>query len=191
MRLPKYRHHKATGQAVVTIRSKDYYLGKYDSPESREKYQRLIAQYLAVGGVIQPVGRIETITVAEGIELFWDGHIKAMRNKRDTGHFKLALRPLNKLFGDSLLKEFGPVKYRMVRKQYIDNGWNVTHINHQAGRLKQMLRWLVGEELYPVEQLHAIREVPDVTDRDASPRQATKPISDWSGGTSVAEQRVV
>lgn len=32
-RTPTYRHHKASGQSVVTLVGKDFYLGKYGSPE--------------------------------------------------------------------------------------------------------------------------------------------------------------
>jgi integrase len=45
MRLPSYRLHKASGQAIVTIRGKDHYLGKYESTESRSKYDDLMAGY--------------------------------------------------------------------------------------------------------------------------------------------------
>lgn len=40
--LPKYSLHKSSGQAVVRIDGKMHYLGPHGSPESREKYQRLI-----------------------------------------------------------------------------------------------------------------------------------------------------
>ncbi len=48
-RQPSYRLHKARGCAVVTINGKNHYLGKYGSPESHEKYARLIAQWQANG----------------------------------------------------------------------------------------------------------------------------------------------
>jgi hypothetical protein len=40
-RVPKYRLHKTTGRAVVTIDGRDFYLGPYNSPESRAKYDEL------------------------------------------------------------------------------------------------------------------------------------------------------
>ena len=48
-RQPSYRLHKARGYAVVTINGKNHYLGKHNSPESHEKYARLIAQWQANG----------------------------------------------------------------------------------------------------------------------------------------------
>ena len=49
-RIPSYRLHKARNVAVVTLDGKDHYLGQYDSPESWEKYHRLIADHLANRG---------------------------------------------------------------------------------------------------------------------------------------------
>src|SRR5262245_18791543 len=40
-RTPSYRHHKPSGQAVVTQDGRDIYLGRYGSPESRKWFQRL------------------------------------------------------------------------------------------------------------------------------------------------------
>ena len=47
VRVPKYRFHKASGQALVEIRGRHYYLGKFDSPESQELYRRLITQHFS------------------------------------------------------------------------------------------------------------------------------------------------
>ena len=45
--VPKYRHYRPKNLAVVRIDNTDQYLGKYDSPESHEKYHRLIAEWLS------------------------------------------------------------------------------------------------------------------------------------------------
>jgi hypothetical protein len=44
-RVPKYRRHKATNQAVVTLNGRDRYLGKYGTSASKEKYARLIVEW--------------------------------------------------------------------------------------------------------------------------------------------------
>ena len=46
---PKYRHHRASGQAVVTIAGKDHYLGPWKSKASKVEYDRLIGEWLAAG----------------------------------------------------------------------------------------------------------------------------------------------
>ena len=44
-RIPGYLLHKPSGQARVIIDDKHIYLGSYGSPESQEKYARLIADF--------------------------------------------------------------------------------------------------------------------------------------------------
>jgi hypothetical protein len=43
-RTSSYRHHKPSGQAVVTIDGKNSYLGRYSSESSREEFDRLVAE---------------------------------------------------------------------------------------------------------------------------------------------------
>jgi hypothetical protein len=63
--LPKYRKHKASGQAVVTLNGQDHYLGRWKSAASKAEYNRLIGEYLAHGRVIQDTS--EETTVSEVI----------------------------------------------------------------------------------------------------------------------------
>src|SRR5271157_4571122 len=49
LRTPAYRHHKPSGQAVVTLDGRDIYLGRYGSPESRAEFDRLLAEWLSNG----------------------------------------------------------------------------------------------------------------------------------------------
>ena len=46
-RVPSYRRHKASGQAIVTLGGKMIYLGRYGSAESRAEYTRVIAEWLS------------------------------------------------------------------------------------------------------------------------------------------------
>jgi hypothetical protein len=43
-RVPSYRLHKPTNQAIVVIRGRMFYLGRYGSTESRAEYTRIIAE---------------------------------------------------------------------------------------------------------------------------------------------------
>ena len=51
--VPKYRYHKGTGQAFVQVKGRRHYLGKWDSPKSKEAYARFVAE-LAVRPVDSP-----------------------------------------------------------------------------------------------------------------------------------------
>jgi hypothetical protein len=97
-RTPKYRHYKPKNLAVVRIFGRDHYLGKYLSPESHERYDRLIAEWLV--GRHQPKGTIpfpsstaiaEPARINELILAFWH-HAKrryvknGQRHDRDSQH---------------------------------------------------------------------------------------------------------
>ena len=44
LRVPTYRRHKATGQAVVTLNGRDIYLGRWGTKASKTEYRRLIGE---------------------------------------------------------------------------------------------------------------------------------------------------
>lgn len=57
--VPKYRKHRVSGQAVVTINGRDHYLGPFNTKASKVEYDRLVTEWLSSGrslsfGVAQP-----------------------------------------------------------------------------------------------------------------------------------------
>jgi hypothetical protein len=48
-RIPSLSRHKGTGQGFVVLNGRFYYLGPYDDPQTRVKYERRIAEWLAAG----------------------------------------------------------------------------------------------------------------------------------------------
>jgi hypothetical protein len=44
--IPTYQHHRATGQARVTIHGKDHYLGPHGSEESKQRYEELVRKLI-------------------------------------------------------------------------------------------------------------------------------------------------
>lgn len=63
LRVPRYRLHRASDQAVVTICGRDTYLGAHGSPESRAEYERVIGEFIASRGV--PEDRRANLTIDE------------------------------------------------------------------------------------------------------------------------------
>jgi len=47
--IPKLRHHKASGRAYVVLNNRAIYLGSYDTDEADQNYNKVIAEWLAVG----------------------------------------------------------------------------------------------------------------------------------------------
>ena len=65
----KYRRHKSTGQAVVTLSGKDFYLGPLDTRASRVEFDRLIGEWLAAGRTLpKPEAQL---TIAELAVRYW------------------------------------------------------------------------------------------------------------------------
>jgi len=55
--VPSYRLHKPSGQARTIINGRHIYLGKFNSPESRQRYARLLAEIsLPASPINSPVG---------------------------------------------------------------------------------------------------------------------------------------
>lgn len=79
-RTPSFRHHKGTGQGFVELDGRRIYLGRYDNPESSERYHRLIAEWLANGRQL-PV-EPHDLTITELIALFWK-HVEAHYRRAD------------------------------------------------------------------------------------------------------------
>lgn len=48
-RVPKLCHHKASGHAYATLGGKPVFFGRWGDPETRERYDRAIAAWLAAG----------------------------------------------------------------------------------------------------------------------------------------------
>jgi len=73
-RVPTYRLHLASGQAVVTLDGRDVYLGPFGSRESREAYDRQLAEWLAHSrwqpAANQPNG-VSDLTIDELFLQFW------------------------------------------------------------------------------------------------------------------------
>src|SRR3990172_5789231 len=97
-RIPSYRHHKPSGQAVVTLDGRDFYLGPWRSKTSRSEYERLVGECLANGRRFPASLSSRAITITELVALYWDfasGYY--VKNGKPTGQLpgvKVALRLL-------------------------------------------------------------------------------------------------
>lgn len=68
--VPSFRYHKPSGQAVVTINGQDFYLGPWNSADSRAEYDRRLAAWLACGRQLPPSSST-SLTVSEMLVPYW------------------------------------------------------------------------------------------------------------------------
>jgi hypothetical protein len=130
-RAPKYRLHKGSGQALVQINGERIYLGKHGSAASKEKYKRLVAEYLSSGQSQKPSvdgvsGQRFTLSVNDLVLAFWrhakKRYVKNGRPTSEIGSFKTALRPVRRLYGSEPVTKFGPLALIACRLKLIQAG---------------------------------------------------------------------
>jgi len=98
---PKYRLHRASGQAVVTLNGRDHYLGPWKSKASKAEYDRLIGEWLAAGR--WPPATTSDLTVVELVRRYWEFargyYIKHGRPTDEQAGIRVALRFLREGYG--------------------------------------------------------------------------------------------
>lgn len=164
-RVPKYRKHRASGQAVVTIDGKDHYLGPHGTAVSKREYDRLVSEWLQ-NGRRAPAGPegVAGLTVTELVAQYWQfakGYYRKGGKPSGTlDHIKVALRHLKQTYGHTAVADFDPVAYKVVRQKMVNEGHSRGYVNRQCGHLARVFKWGVGEELVPPSVYHAIQAVP-------------------------------
>ena len=165
--LPSYRLHKPSGQARVILNGKHVYLGKYKSDESMKKYARLIAE-LALPAEIGPT-QVDadtlkpTLLVSEMIvhyvkfaERYYS--FEGKPTKEFQGMLD-AVAPLNELYAETFVGEFGPTKLKALQAHLVSLGLCRTEVNRRIGRIKRVFKWAVSEELVDPRVLEGLRSV--------------------------------
>ena len=127
VRIPSYRLHRPSGQAVVTLSGKDHYLGRHGSPESRATYERLLAEWLVNDrSRLSPEPPKSDLTINELLLVYWDHmqsyYVKDGNPTSEPGTIRQALRAVRKLYGDTQARGFGPLSLKAVRRAMIERG---------------------------------------------------------------------
>jgi hypothetical protein len=161
LRTPSYRLHKPSGQAVVTLNGRDFYLGRYGSPESRAEYDRSIAEWLANGRKLPASGSASDLTVNELLLAYLRHadayYTKGGRQTTEPTNIRLALRPLRRLYGDTIARDFGPLALKTVRGEMVAAGLCRREVNKRVRHIVRLFKWSVGEELIPPSVHHGLR----------------------------------
>jgi integrase len=184
--VPSYRRHKPTGQAVVTLGGRDYYLGRHGTAASRAEYDRLVGEWLANGRAAPRGGAgCGGLTVSELILAYLkhaDEHYRNADGSRgeEVGNLKDALRPVRKLYGHTDAAAFGPVALKAVRLAMVDSGLARTTVNARVGRVKRMFRWAVASELVPASVYHGLQALDGLRAGRGAARETepVKPVAD-------------
>lgn len=178
--VPRYRKHRASGQALVEINGRRHYLGPHGTKASKLEYDRLITEWLSAGrstafGVPETV-----ISVVELIVSYLE-YAKAYYGDGRRGEYsnmRHALKPLRELYGKTPAREFGPRQLKAVREKYLTAGHSRKHINASVQRIGRVFRWGVSESLVPPEVPQALAMVPGLRKGHTTAREnkRVKPV---------------
>jgi integrase len=180
---PKYRQHKASGQAIITLDGRDFYLGPWRSQASRREYDRLTAEWLANHRHL-PVTDAGGLTIME-LAAEYLRHAKSYYRKdgkttSTVTRVKAALRMLKELYGHTLAAQFGPLALQAIQHRMVSRGKSRRYTNYITEEIKRVFRWATSRERLPVAVFQALATVAGLRGgrTDAHEPDPIKPVSD-------------
>ena len=170
-RIPNYRKHKQSGQAIVTLTDgmggrKDVLLGKFGTSNSRLEYARVIAEWETAGCRLPPrCHKPADLTIKELIAAYWQhaftyyGFTGKGKPTGTESCLKSSLRVIKALYGHTIAKDFGPLSLKACRQKMLDLDWSRRFINAQVDRIRRMFKWAASEEMLAENVYHALATV--------------------------------
>lgn len=160
--VPKYRKHRPSGQAVVTINGRDHYLGPHGTKASKLEYDRLITEWLSSGrstsyGAAQP-----ELSVVELVAdyLRFAKHYYGAGSHGTFATMKRVARPLKALYGRTAAADFGVVQFKAVRQSLIEEDHSRGYVNELMSRTIAIFRWGAGEGKIPAHVPQTLAIIP-------------------------------
>jgi integrase len=191
--IPSYRLHRQSGNAIVTVyasdgRRRDVLLGKYNTPESKAEYRRILseldtspaAQVRVTASKLASSTPVSKLTIAELLCLFLDfARQHYVRPDGSPGKeledFHYSTIQLRELYDHTLAAEFGPLALKTVRNKMIEAGLSRKIINQRIGRIKFIFKWAVSEELLSPSVYHGLQAVAGLQPGKSGAKE-TKPV---------------
>ena len=163
MKTPEYSIQKGKGRgdrAYVKLNSVKHYLGIHNSPESHEKYRRIIAEFYSNGGTLPP--NINNITISE-LCCLHNRHAKQYYTRADgtetseVGNYKRLAILIATLYATLPVSDFSPIHLETVRNTMIDKGWTRISINNQINKVRTIISFGVSKGLVDVNVLNTLK----------------------------------
>jgi integrase len=165
--IPSYCLHKHSGQAIVTLNGKTFYLGKHKSKESRERYDDLIAEYMENKRKLPPTRTQHGLLIeqlAVGYLQYAEKYYTGTR-KKPTKSFHLcrqALDPVIRYYGKHPVTDFVPLSLVFIRDKWVEAGVARKNINERTGFIKQMFQWGATYGYIEASIYNALQAVPNL-----------------------------
>ncbi|QEF97910.1 hypothetical protein Mal15_19560 [Stieleria maiorica] len=171
---PKYRKHRASGQAIVTLDGRDFYLGPHGSRASKLEFDRLILEYLANDRSL-PREEEASLTVAQVLNKyrkFAERYYKKNGTPTSEAYaIKTIIRPIRQLYGaihracDVAFPPDTPLEGDALKIWQSEHRWSPNRLRHTRGT---EVRKQFGLEAAQVILGHSVANVTEIyAERDA------------------------
>ena len=162
-KLPSYRLHKRSGQAIVNLSGKDIYLGPHGTKTSKAEYDRVIGEWLANGRILPESKSSKPTKISDLMFAYWKFakgfYVKRGKPTGEIPPLKSAIRTFRKVYGKTNVSDFGPLMLIAYQNSLVESGICRKYVNQQIGRIKRIFKWGVSRELVPVGVFQAINTV--------------------------------
>lgn len=177
---PARRYHMS-GQSVVTISGRDFYLGPHDSPEAIARYAALVTFYQQHGltlpddfelatldpQVAMMLGQSPMTATNQADQPILVRHVTALYREHVKDKYKHAGQEkrrntrlcdqLDKHAGDVPADQFGPVRLKAFRQTLVDEGLARKYVNRLTNCVVTMFKNAVAGELIDVATVERLK----------------------------------
>jgi integrase len=176
-RVPKYRRHKPSGQAAVSLCGKDFYLGLHGTRASKAEYDRLIGEWLAAGRTLpHPQADLTVAELALRYLRFAQGYYRRDGEPtRSLERVQTALKALRKSYAHTLVSDFGPLALQALQHKLAASELSRRYVNYLVDTIRRMFKWGVAQEVVPETVYPALTAVSGLR-AGRTPARETEPI---------------
>lgn len=155
---PKKPH--SSGQARITVDGKDYYLGRWGTPESRAAHARFVLDWVARKG---PPIDIKKATISSVCDSYLNyAKTYYVKRERPTGEYhkiKHITETIKGLFGSYPIGEFRQDSLKALRAHWVEKPCSLNVVNQYVKVVVRMFGWAAEEGIVPKEIHDSLRSV--------------------------------
>jgi len=181
---PNYCRHRRSNTARCWVHGRWVDLGRWNSPESKAEYARILAE-LAASPAATIAPKSGSITINQLLAAFWQHAEQHYRHPDGTptgelSGYRDSFRMVRRLYGHTDAVKFGPLALKAVRQAMIDANLSRKLINQRIGRIKRSFKWATSEELLPIAVYHSLSTVAGLQAGRSKARESepVEPVSD-------------
>lgn len=167
---------------------KQEYFGHESDPDSLQKYAAFLSHVQqtpdGLAGQLTKACSVNEVCLAFVTKYAPRYRDASGKPSAELDCFKSAIRVLRPLFGESVAKDFGPLRLRTVRDAMVAEGWCRNFINKQVRRIRMMFRFAISLELIPATVLAGLDSLPPLAEGETS-------APDYEPRTAVSDEDLI